>query len=362
MTHIFRTLNLKMSADTARKKFRGCLLGSLMGDCLGAPFEGQEISSGDKIIIQRYFDKMENPNFKSPFKKYTDDTAMMLSIVKYLLDKPDPEHEDSLRHLARLFVNSFFQEPNRGYGQNVVVVFDKLKNTKYTDIFKPAKDQFNGNGSYGNGSAMRIAPIPLLFCNDERMTNIVVRTSKITHSNALAINGALLQSAAICEAFVADSVLDRDKYIDSLLTRIKDIESSADDDKDLEDQTPFYEKMKVVRKLLNREHSNDLDDEVIYSLGNGISAYESVPTAIYCFLRALHVIPKINTKNPFRRTLQYAITLGGDTDTIACMAGAIAGAYYGEDVINKAIMKHCEKYEEVISLADQLYENYVKMA
>ncbi|XP_066156542.1 ADP-ribosylhydrolase ARH3-like isoform X2 [Euwallacea fornicatus] len=351
-----------MSTDTVRKKFRGCLLGSLMGDCLGAPFEGQDVSSGDKIIIQRYFDKMEDPTFKGPFKKYTDDTAMMLSIVKYLLDKPDPEDKNSLKHLARLFVNSFLQEPNRGYGQNVVIVFDKLKNTKYADIFKPAKEQFNGNGSYGNGSAMRIAPIPLLFYNDIRMKNIVIKTSQITHSNSLAINGALLQSAAICEAFVANSDLDKDKYIDSLLIKIKDIESPANDEEDLEDETPFYEKMKVVRDLLNREHSNDLDDEVIYSLGNGINAYESVPTAIYCFLRALNEIPKIDTENPFRRTLQYAITLGGDTDTIACMAGAIAGAYYGEDVINKAIMKHCEKYEEVISLADQLYENKINVA
>lgn len=56
-----------------------------------------------------------------------------------------------------------------------------------------------------------------------------------------------------------------------------------------------------------------------------------------------------------RRTLQYAITLGGDTDTIACMAGAIMGAYLGEEGINKSILKHCEKYQDIVTLADQLY-------
>lgn len=61
----FRLLSLKMNKNLLQSKFRGCLLGSLMGDCLGGPYEGQTVSSGDKIIIQRYFDKMEKPDFKS---------------------------------------------------------------------------------------------------------------------------------------------------------------------------------------------------------------------------------------------------------------------------------------------------------
>lgn len=45
-------------------KFRGSLLGSLFGDCLGAPYEGDEISPGDKITIQKYFDKLQDPALK----------------------------------------------------------------------------------------------------------------------------------------------------------------------------------------------------------------------------------------------------------------------------------------------------------
>lgn len=84
---------------------------------------------------------------------------MMRSVANFLLDRPDPD----MKHLARLFVNEFFKQPGRGYGQNVVEVFEKLKDTKYKDVFKPATEQFNGSGSYGNGGAMRIAPIPLFF-------------------------------------------------------------------------------------------------------------------------------------------------------------------------------------------------------
>jgi poly(ADP-ribose) glycohydrolase ARH3 len=67
---------------------------------------------------------------------------------------------------------------------------------------------------------------------------------------------------------------------------------------------------------------------------------------IYCF----------QTENPFRRTIQYAISLGGDTDTIANMAGAIAGAYYGYGTISENIQKHCEATEQFIANADKLHE------
>lgn len=57
----------------------------------------------------------------------------------------------------------------------------------------------------------------------------------------------------------------------------------------------------------------------------------------------------------FRRTIQYAITLGGDTDTIASMAGAIAGAYLGVEAINENMLKHCEFHEEMLEMADDLF-------
>lgn len=56
------------------------------------------------------------------------------------------------------------------------------------------------------------------------------------------------------------------------------------------------------------------------------------------------------------RTLHFAISVGGDTDTIASMAGSIAGAYYSADIIPEALQKRCELIDEVIKLADKLFE------
>jgi poly(ADP-ribose) glycohydrolase ARH3 len=70
-----------------------------------------------------------------------------------------------------------------------------------------------------------------------------------------------------------------------------------------------------------------------FELGNSVSALDSVPTALYSFLRARDPINGLETSNRFERTLQLAMTFGGDSDTICSMAGAIAGALYGESEI-----------------------------
>jgi poly(ADP-ribose) glycohydrolase ARH3 len=63
-------------------------------------------------------------------------------------------------HLYR-FVSEYSNEQWRGYGANVVTVFEKLKETAFADIYQPAAEQFDGKGSYGNGGAMRIFPMAL---------------------------------------------------------------------------------------------------------------------------------------------------------------------------------------------------------
>ena len=60
--------------------------------------------------------------------------------------------------------------------------------------------------------------------------------------------------------------------------------------------------------------------------------------------------------NEFQRTVIYAVTLGGDTDTIARMAGAVAGACYGIDHIPAEWINACEATDTAISLADDLYK------
>lgn len=349
----FSLKNITMSLlDNAmiHSKFRGCLLGSLLGDCLGAPYEGDFVTDGDKIIIQRYFDKLSGSKFIGPYRSYTDDTAMTKSVAKFLIENSAEEYNV----LAKLFVTEYFKEPKRGYGQNVVEVFHKLKNSQYTDIYKPASEQFWGSGSYGNGGAMRIAPVALYYYDDlDKMIEVATNCTKITHTNIFGINGALLQCLAIHQSFQLNTkdTIDPVKFCNEMISKIKVIEKNNIQH---ENSTAYEDKLNIILDLLGKHDFPS--EEVIEILGNNISAYESVPTALYCFLRAQKEIPQIETEDLFRRTIQYAITLGGDTDTIASMAGAIAGAYVGHEGINKNLIQQCEFSSEITEIADNLFE------
>ena len=86
------------------------------------------------------------------------------------------------------------------------------------------------------------------------------------------------------------------------------------------------------------------------TIGNGVKACEAVPCAIYAFLRC--------HKLSFKYLIPYAISLGGDTDTIASMAGAIGGAYWGKPCIPTEWVDSVEGANHAVKLADGLFTLY----
>ena len=154
----------------------------------------------------------------------------------------------------------------------------------------------------------------------------------ITHAHPLGIEGAVLQACAIALALAHDPAtpIDRDLFLDGLRDRMA---------------TSTY------REVLDRLQGYLADggradkETVVSQLGNGIQAHRSVPTAIYAFLRS---------PEAFREVVIYAIGLGGDTDTIASMAGALAGAYLGLDAIPATWRSRTEGVGVLQKLADSL--------
>ena len=90
--------------------------------------------------------------------------------------------------------------------------------------------------------------------------------------------------------------------------------------------------------------------QIMQTIGNGVKACEAVPCAIYAFLHCHKV--------SFKYLIPYAISLGGDTDTIASMAGAIGGAYWGKACIPSEWIDSVEGSSHAIKLADSLYALY----
>ena len=76
------------------------------------------------------------------------------------------------------FADEYFKEPERGYGSNVVTVFEGLRNPELKDVYRPASSQFDGGGSYGNGGAMRIAPASLFAVASQKSIELQVLNFK----------------------------------------------------------------------------------------------------------------------------------------------------------------------------------------
>ncbi|XP_042296542.1 ADP-ribose glycohydrolase ARH3 [Sceloporus undulatus] len=343
----------KMASSFPRSRFRGCLLGALLGDCLGGGFEALESVNLTELLQFARNLQPPKPDSEKETLFYSDDTAMTHCVVRSLLAKRDFDEVD----MAKSFAEEYKRDPDRSYGAGVITVFKKLLSPKCRDVFEPARQQFNGKGSYGNGGAMRVAGIPLAYSNVQDVRKFAKLSAELTHSNSLGYNGAILQALAIHYALQGE--LNRDEFLEQLIGHMEDVEG---DDKSLADarmlgyeELPFSKRLKKIKEFL--EKSSVPRSDVVLELGNGIAALHSVPTAIYSFLRCMESQPDLpEDYNNLQQTIIYCISLGGDTDTIATMAGAIAGAYYGEEQVPQSWKHSCESHEETEKLADTLYD------
>jgi poly(ADP-ribose) glycohydrolase ARH3 len=297
-----------------KSKFLGCLVGTAIGDALGAGQEGSGMSRSEDI--GSLAEKMEQ-------LIYTDDTHMTIGIAESLIESKGFDGE----HMAQTFIRNYEDEPWRGYGPGPPIIFQMIKSG---EAWYSAASGLYGGGSFGNGSAMRVAPVGLLYSrNPEKLREIAYQSSSITHSHELGREGAALQACAVALALSmpSDEEIDREVF----LSRLQDF---------IQDRL-YKEKVAQIRELLGEQDKVN----VVAVLGNGIEAPRSVPTAIYCFLRQ---------PQSYKDTVIYAISLGGDTDTIAAMAGAISGAYLGVEAIPSEWRAKLENREYIEALAEKL--------
>ncbi len=304
-----------MERETLRSKFLGSLVGTGVGDALGASLEGWR--RVDEAEIRALAEKRST-------LAYTDDTHMMIGVAESLIENKGFDGE----HMTRRFMENYRREPFRGYGPGPPRVFRMIKSGEAWD---KAAERLYGGGSFGNGSAMRIAPVGV-FCYDDlaKLKEIAYQSSRITHAHELGKEGAALQAYAIALATQSDpsSAFQGGEFLRRLTDFIK--------------HEVYKQKLKSVEELLGEKDRS----KVVAELGHGIEAFNSVPTAIYSFL---------SHPSSFEEAVIYAISLGGDTDTIGAMTGAISGAYLGIEAIPAKWQEKLENRDYITDLADRLW-------
>lgn len=286
------------------ERFIGSLLGTFVGDALGMPVEGwshKRIES-EYGVLRRMIDSRLGKG------SYTDDTEMMISVAESLIENKGFDGDD----MAMRFVENC--NVDRGYGAGTLIALNNIR--KGLPWNEAGKNIF-GKGSFGNGCAMRVAPIALFYYhNMKKLREFAEKSSQITHAHFLGKEGASVQAYAIALAVNECSELNRKRFLESLMSFTK--------------EDGYIAKFEIIERFLEYTPGKE---EVVKLLGIDSKAFNSVPTAIYSFLRHY---------NSFEDAVIFAVNLGGDTDTIGAMTGAIAGAYHGYSRIPKRWLEALE--------------------
>ena len=239
---------------------------------------------GDMIGAPYEFDRGQKtkdfPMFTDD-SQLTDDTVMTIAVAEALLDNyraGDDAFRQALVDSMRKWGRKF---PNAGYGGR----FARWLRAKDPQPY----------GSYGNGSAMRVSPAGWLYETLSETRRIASLTAEVTHNHPEGIKGAEATASAIYLARTGHS-------------------------------------KEEIRDYIVKEFGYDLSrscDEIRPGYHHVESCQETVPEAITAFLEG----------TDFEDVIRTAVSLGGDCDTLTCIAGSIAEAFYGVPILYEAECK-----------------------
>jgi poly(ADP-ribose) glycohydrolase ARH3 len=298
-----------------QSKFLGSMVGTALGDAIGElafsyakePTLRVKIAQTDTLV-------------------YTDDTAMAIGLAESIIQVGRIEQQ----HLGDTFRANFRREPWRGYAAGPPTLFALVERLGigYTEA---ARGLFGGQGSFGNGAAMRVAPVGLFFHDTPNLYEQAQASATVTHAHPIGVDGAAVLTHAIAQTVKLDP---HEPFPPKFSRRVTDFARTEE----------MRAKMTLVSDLLAEKVS---PRTAATRLGQSVFAHESVPFAIYAFLRH----PK-----SFKDCLFCAVLNSGDRDTVGAMACAISGAYLGIEAIPQNWRTKVENREHIESLAVRLAE------
>jgi poly(ADP-ribose) glycohydrolase ARH3 len=293
---------------TMQERFEGSLLGVALGDALGAPHEGG-------ILEGALWGGLGMG--KGALLRWTDDTQMTVALAESLVDRGGVDPDHLAMHWARSM------EWSRGYGPGASKLLRRIRGG---EDWREANRSIFPGGSFGNGGAMRAAPLGLWFHGDPGgMERGVRESTSITHAHPLGIEGAMIIAHAVSWA------LDGGEMV-GLYDVIEDACHHEE----------YLARIRLARKWL--EDPPEVAD-VRRRLGCSVVAHESVVTAVHAFSRL---------SGDFKEMMEFIVRLGGDTDTLGAMAGGIFGAYRGKDALPADLLDRLERRPHIEGLAREI--------
>ncbi len=296
---------------TKRDRFQGCLLGLACGDAVGTAVEFMPRGSFPPVR-----DMIGGGPFQLLPGQWTDDTSMALCLADSLVEKRTHNPQDQMERYLRW--------RDEGYQSSTGTCFD-IGNT-----IADALRQFEETGnpiagstdpwSAGNGSLMRLAPIPLFYAeNPEKAEYFSGESSRTTHGAVECVDACRLLG------WILLAILRGDAKDVCLFTEDTESKYSA-----------------KVQEIAKGSYRNKTDNQI---KGSGY-VVESLEAALWSFWKT----------DSYEDAVLRAVNLGDDADTTAAVCGQVAGAYYGLRGIPDKWLSQLAMREEIQALADQLHD------
>ncbi|GIH08833.1 hydrolase [Rhizocola hellebori] len=266
------------------------LTGLSVGDALGAQY----------FMVGRKVGDLQAGVVPPPVWEWTDDTEMACSVVWMLATAGHIDQE----RLAAAFAQRC--EPNRGYGAGAFVILHAIR--QGMPWLEAAGRVFDGQGSMGNGAAMRIAPLGAWFADDVPRAVAQARLSaQVTHTHPEGVAGAIAVAVAASRAAAGRLAGAKPKpgpFLDAVIAAAPESQTRRG--------------IVRARKMLHLPVA-----EVAYELGSGhlVLAQDTVPFALWVAARRLADYPQ---------AIADCVTAGGDIDTTSAIVGGIVAAYTGQ--------------------------------
>ncbi|WP_433532493.1 ADP-ribosylglycohydrolase family protein [Micromonospora sp. CA-263727] len=276
--------------DTRLALARDSLAGLSVGDALGSQF----------FVPGRKPADLAAGRLPPPPWQWTDDTEMACSVLAALADTGRIDRDA----LALAFAERC--EPYRGYGPGAVRILRLIRSGTPWPV--AAASAFDGQGSCGNGAAMRVGPLGAYFADSTSRATAQARASaEVTHAHPEGVAGAV--AVAVAASLAARARLDGSRPDPARL--LAGVAAALDP------ATEVHRGVRGAVRLLGRPLP-----EVVAALGNGARVTAQDTVAFTCWVAATHLAD-------YPAAVRACVEAGGDVDTTAAIAGAVVAAHTG---------------------------------
>ena len=298
-------------------RYRGCLLGLAVGDAVGTTVEFKRPGTFEPID-----DMVGGGPFNLEPGQWTDDTSMALCLATSLIECNGFDANDQMRRYCRWWHAGYLSSTNNCFDIGNTVS-DALR------CYEATGNPFAGStdpDSAGNGSIMRLAPIPMFYAKDiEAAEHYAAESSRTTHGAIECTDACRLLARILVRALRGGSKTD---------VLLADADRPA-----------FTDRIAAIARGDYRGKSAS----EIYGTGYVVQSLEAT---LWAF----------DSTTNFRDAVLAAVNLGDDADTTAAICGQVAGAFYGDPGIPAQWLARLTLREDIATLADGLFRQAICFA